>query len=221
MCLERATSVPAAAQSGFRSRPACQLSWRRMLIKHPTDIPASEITPEATYLGRRDFVRRAGAIAAGALVLPRALSACAPGERSDTGEVARQDDRVNSYDEITSYNNYYEFGTDKEDPKANSGQFHPQPWSIQVDGLCDKPGNYHFEDVVRENHVEDRTYRLRCVEAWSMVIPWQGIPMAAMLKRFAPRPAARYVAFTTVMRPSEMPGQRRGVLPWPYIEGLR
>ena len=193
-----------------------------MLIRRRPDLPASEITPEQEYLGRRDFVKRAGLAAASAVVLPRALAACSTDARAtSSGDVARQGDTPNSYDEITSYNNYYEFGTDKEDPKANSGRFHPLPWSVRVDGLCDKPGDYHFEDLVRANKVEDRVYRLRCVEAWSMVIPWQGIPLAAMLAKFAPRPAAKYVAFTTVMRPSEMPGQNRGVLSWPYIEGLR
>jgi sulfoxide reductase catalytic subunit YedY len=131
------------------------------------------------------------------------------------------EDKPNSYEQITSYNNFYEFGTDKEDPKENSGGFHPQPWTVRVEGLCKKPGDFHFEDLVKPHKVVDRTYRLRCVEAWSMVIPWQGIPLGEMIKRFEPQPSAKFVAFTTVMRPSEMPGQRRPVLPWPYVEGLR
>jgi len=193
-----------------------------MLIRRPPDIPSSEITPERDYVDRREFVRRASVAAASAVTLPRALSACSTDTRAAAnGEVAQQDEHPNSYEEITSYNNFYEFGTDKEDPKDNSGSFHPLPWTVRVDGLCDKPGDIHFEDLVRANTVVDRVYRLRCVEAWSMVIPWQGIPMGAMLSRFAPRPAAKYVAFTTVLRPSEMPGQKRGVLPWPYVEGLR
>jgi methionine sulfoxide reductase catalytic subunit len=195
-----------------------------MIIRRPPDIPSSEITPEALYLNRRRFVREAGlATAALALSAPTALAACTRDDAEESaGEVVGgQQEAPNTYEEITSYNNFYEFGTGKEDPKANSGAFKPQPWSIRVDGLCDKPGDYAFEDLLKPHRVEDRTYRLRCVEAWSMVIPWQGIPLAAMLKRFEPRPSAKYVAFTTVMRPSEMPGQRRGVLDWPYVEGLR
>ncbi len=193
-----------------------------MLIKRPPDTTSSEITPENDYLNRREFLRKAG-IGGAALVTaaPQVLAACSRGVEESAGEVGSQDDKPNTFDQITSYNNYYEFGTDKEDPKANSGSFRPKPWSIRVEGLCGKPGDYAFEDVIKPHKIEDRTYRLRCVEAWSMVIPWQGIPLGDILKRFEPRPAARYVAFTTVLRPSEMPGQRTGVLPWPYVEGLR
>lgn len=196
-----------------------------MIIRRPPDIPSSEITPEEVYLDRRRFIREASVGAAAlAFGAPSALSACATRDEVEEagGEVAQQE-RTNSYEEITSYNNYYEFGTGKEDPRANSGAFKPQPWSVRVDGLCAKPGNYAFDDLLKGQTVEDRTYRLRCVEAWSMVIPWQGIPLAAMLKRFEPLPAAKYVAFATVVRPSEMPGQRGPFQPleWPYVEGLR
>jgi sulfoxide reductase catalytic subunit YedY len=194
-----------------------------MIIRRPDDIPSSEITPERDYLGRREFVRAAGLAAAAAIVAPSALGACArEGDAAADGEVASgDDDKPNTYEQITSYNNYYEFGTDKEDPKANSGAFKPQPWTVRVDGLCRKPGNYGFEDLLEPQQTVERVYRLRCVEAWSMVIPWQGIPLADMLKRFEPQPSAKYVAFTTVLRPNEMPGQRRPVLDWPYVEGLR
>jgi sulfoxide reductase catalytic subunit YedY len=195
---------------------------RLMIIRRPSDIPSSEITPERVYLDRRKFVREAGLSAAAALLVPSVLSACTRDTLEESaGEVGGQGDTPNTYEEITSYNNYYEFGTDKEDPKANSGEFKPLPWTVRVDGLCNKPGNYAYEDLIKPHTIEDRTYRLRCVEAWSMVIPWQGIPLAAMLKRFEPQPAAKYVAFTTVFRPAEMPGQRRAILPWPYVEGLR
>ena len=190
-----------------------------MIIRRPPDIPSSEITTERDYLGRRDFLKQAG-LGGAAL----ALAACGGGkvEQAAAGEVSQsQEDQPNTYEEATSYNNYYEFGTDKEDPKANSGNFKPMPWTVRVEGLCKKPGNYAYEDLVKPHKIEDRTYRLRCVEAWSMVIPWQGIPLAAMINRFEPQPSAKYVAFTTVMRPSEMPGQRRQILPWPYVEGLR
>ncbi len=195
-----------------------------MIIRRPSDIASSEITPERDYIGRREFLRDAGVGAAAlALGAPSALACGREASQDANGDVTRgtQEDAPNSYEEITSYNNYYEFGTSKEDPKANSGAFKSQPWSVRVEGLCSRPGNYAFEDLVKPHKIEDRTYRLRCVEAWSMVIPWQGIPLAAMLNRFEPRPAAKYVAFTTVLRPSEMPGQRRGVLDWPYVEGLR
>jgi sulfoxide reductase catalytic subunit YedY len=194
-----------------------------MLIKRGSDIPSSEITPEREYLGRRQFIRDAGLGAAAlALATPAALAACS-GESAGQagGEVLGQEEAPNTYEEITSYNNFYEFGTDKEDPKANSGAFKPLPWTVRVDGLCKKPADWTYEDLVKPHKLEDRTYRLRCVEAWSMVIPWQGIPLAAMLKRFEPLPSAKYVAFTTVVRPTEMPGQRRSILPWPYVEGLR
>jgi sulfoxide reductase catalytic subunit YedY len=192
-----------------------------MIIRKPSDVPSSEITSEGDYLNRREFLRRAG-IGGTALALTP-LAACArEDERTiESGGEVSQEEAPNSYEEITSYNNFYEFGFDKEDPKANSGNFKPLPWTVRVDGLCNKPGNYSYEDLVKPHKIEDRTYRLRCVEAWSMVIPWQGIPLAAMLNRFEPRPAAKYVAFTTVMRPTEMPAQRTRAMPWPYVEGLR
>jgi sulfoxide reductase catalytic subunit YedY len=191
-----------------------------MIIRKSSDIPSSEITPEGDYQNRRAFIRDASLGAAALAFAPSMLAACTREPSQSGGEVSQQEE-VNSYDEITSYNNYYEFGTDKDEPKANSSQFKPQPWSVRVEGLCKNPGDYHFEDLIKPHKIEDRTYRLRCVEAWSMVIPWQGIPLAAMLNRFEPQPGAKYVAFQTVMRPSEMPGQRRAILPWPYVEGLR
>jgi methionine sulfoxide reductase catalytic subunit len=122
---------------------------------------------------------------------------------------------------VTSYNNFYEFGTDKGDPKENSQRFRTKPWSVTVDGLVKKPATYALEDLVKPYKVQDRTYRLRCVEAWSMVIPWQGIPFRDMIARFEPLPSAKFVSFTTLHDPQQMPGQRRGILPWPYVEGLR
>jgi methionine sulfoxide reductase catalytic subunit len=197
-----------------------------MLIKKPDDIKSSEITDEKQYLDRRKFIAAAGAVGAAALGAAWAAGVLTPGLlRARDGRVrARypiQEDKPNSYEDITSYNNFYEFGTDKEDPKKNAHTLRTRPWTVQVAGLVKKPATYHFEDLVKPHKLEDRVYRLRCVEAWSMVIPWQGIPLAAMIKRFEPLPSAKYVAFTTLLRPSEMPGQRRGVLPWPYVEGLR
>jgi methionine sulfoxide reductase catalytic subunit len=196
-----------------------------MLIKRPDDIKSSEITAEKHYLNRRKFLAAAGAVGAaavgaawaGGVLSPGLLRARGPGGGSN----GQEEDKLNSYDDITSYNNYYEFGTDKEDPKENAHTLHTRPWTVQVAGLVKKPATYQFEDLVKPYKLQDRVYRLRCVEAWSMVIPWQGIPLADMIKRFEPLPSAKYIAFTTLLRPSEMPGQRRGVLPWPYVEGLR
>jgi methionine sulfoxide reductase catalytic subunit len=185
------------------------------------------------YLNRREFIARAGslgAIAAAALAGGGLLGCGKEGSRWSESEGALdtngalgqgQEDKPNSFEDITTYNNYYEFGTGKEDPSENSAGFKPKPWTVRVEGLVKKPGDYHFEDLIKPHKIEDRTYRLRCVEAWSMVIPWQGIPLAEMIRRFEPLPSAKFVAFTTVMRPSEMPGQRRPILPWPYVEGLR
>lgn len=184
-----------------------------MLIKKPGDIPSSEITSENLYLNRRKFLAVAGVATAGVVGSRRLL---------DAFPIARpQEERPNTWEEITGYNNYYEFGTDKEDPAANAKDFRTKPWTVKVDGLVKKPADYHFEDLVKPYKLQDRVYRLRCVEAWSMVIPWQGIPLAEMIKTFEPLPSAKYVQFTTIYAPNEMPGQKLAILPWPYVEGLR
>jgi methionine sulfoxide reductase catalytic subunit len=183
-----------------------------MLIKKPDDIKPSEITSEDHYLNRRKFLAVAGVAAAGVVGSGRLASAFAS---------SQQEDKPNTYEEITGYNNYYEFGTDKEDPAANAKNFRTKPWTVKVDGLVKKPADYQFEDLVKPYKLEDRVYRFRCVEAWSMVIPWQGIPLAEMIKRFEPLPSAKFVQFTTVLAPDQMPGQKLGILPWPYVEGLR
>ena len=133
----------------------------------------------------------------------------------------RTDEELTPYSDITSYNNFYEFGTDKRDPARHAGNFTPLPWKVQVLGACEKPGEYDYEDIVKPHRLEERIYRLRCVEAWSMVVPWVGIPLADVLARFAPTSKAKYVAFRTVLRPEEMRGQTRPILDWPYVEGLR
>ena len=186
-----------------------------MLIRRPDDIPSSEITPERDYLDRRAFMGRAAAMAVAASAAP--LAACEAAAAD-----AAQDDRPNSWEEITSYNNFYEYGTDKEDPARLAPRLlRTRPWTVAVEGLCRKPGRWSFDDIVRQNRVEDRTYRLRCVEAWSMVVPWQGIALRDLIRRAEPTPAARFVEMTTLLDPEQMPGQRRGVLDWPYVEGLR
>ena len=133
----------------------------------------------------------------------------------------RTDEELTPYSDITSYNNFYEFGTDKRDPARHSGSFTPLPWKVEVLGECAKPGSYDYDDIVKPHRLEERIYRLRCVEAWSMVVPWVGIPLAEVLARFEPTSKAKYVAFRTVFRPEEMRGQTRAILNWPYVEGLR
>jgi len=131
------------------------------------------------------------------------------------------DEKVNSYKDITTYNNFYEFGTDKDDPAANAGTFKPKPWSVAIEGHVKKPAVYNLEDLVKPYRMEDRIYRHRCVEGWSMVIPWLGFQLGDLIKKVEPTSKAKYVAFETVFRPAEMPGQRRPYLSWPYVEGLR
>ena len=205
-----------------------------MLIKQLNDIRESEVTDESIYLNRRRFMHAgiAGSALIGAagsgLFLPRRSDAIASAPGATGAPLADvrdgpfgTDESLNSYKDITSYNNFYEFGTGKKDPAEYSGDFKPKPWTIKVLGECDKPGDYTLEDILAPHALEERIYRLRCVEAWSMVIPWAGIPLGPLLKRFQPNSRAKYVAFRTVFRPAEMPGQRRRVLDWPYVEGLR
>ena len=206
-----------------------------MLIKRPSDILPSEITPRSVFRDRRRFMRDTAGLATAAMVggglsllgsRPAGALATDPNATGTKLEGVvesdfRVDDELTPYDDITSYNNFYEFGTDKRDPKRHSGDFRPQPWTVKVLGECEKPGEYHYEDIVAPHRLEERIYRLRCVEAWSMVIPWVGIPLGMVLTRFAPTSRAKYVAFRTVFRPEEMRGQRRPILDWPYVEGLR
>ncbi|MEL6550506.1 MAG: protein-methionine-sulfoxide reductase catalytic subunit MsrP [Pseudomonadota bacterium] len=169
----------------------------------------NDVTPEAGWLNRRQII--AGALGAGAASIAGPLAA----------QVDNSNLEPNTWEEITSYNNFYEFGTGKEDPARFAGQLTTQPWSIVVDGLVDNPGEYALEDLIGGLDVEERIYRFRCVEAWSMVIPWNGIELKDILDRVGVQDGARYVAFETLVRPSEMPGVNRAVLDWPYREGLR
>jgi methionine sulfoxide reductase catalytic subunit len=179
-------------------------------------------------VNRREFMRKAGEIGlatAAAMVIPSACDAGVPKTASAAGAAAGEEQgqtlKQTSYKDITTYNNYYEFGTDKNEPSQNAHTLKTAPWSIVVDGHVAKPATYHLEDFVKPHKLEDRIYRLRCVEAWSMVIPWLGFPMADLIKRVQPTSKAKYVAFTTLLDPKTMPGQRTGVLDWPYTEGLR
>lgn len=188
-------------------------------VKKKSDVASSEITSKANYLNRRSFLGAGATMAAGAAFVPglteRAAGLVLPSKRG------RQDDELTPYEDVTTYNNYYEFGLDKGDPARYSGDFKPKPWSVEVDGLCNKPGTYALEDLLQGHDVVERTYRMRCVEAWSMVIPWQGVLLKDIISRLEPQGDAQYVRMETVVRPEEMPGQRRGVLNWPYVEGLR
>ena len=201
------------------------------------DLPSSEITPESAYLDRRTFLAAAGAIGAG-LVGASALDARVLGARAlDAGALGAATgkqqpslgtpyglqayDTPNAYEDITGYNNFYEFGTGKDDPAANAQAFRSKPWTVRIEGLVAKPGSYQLEDFLKPSKMEDRIYRMRCVEAWSMVIPWRGIPLADVIKRAQPTAQAKYVEFTTLMDPKQMPGQRYPTLDWPYNEGLR
>ena len=198
-----------------------------MLIRGTPDIRESDVTPENVYRERRRFMRDAALAGAGAAVQASPLAATVrlePGRRlveTDAGNPYSTDEEKTPREKIVSYNNFYEFGTDKRDPSRNSDRFKPLPWKLAVAGECNQPGEYELEDFIAPHKLEERIYRLRCVEAWSMVIPWVGVPAAEVLKRFEPNSNARYVAFTTVYRPDEMPGLKRPILDWPYKEGLR
>jgi sulfoxide reductase catalytic subunit YedY len=194
---------------------------------------ANDVTPEDLYLRRRDFLSRSAlaAAAVGAFGLgcdPEEAGAVStpvlPTRTLDTvpGPPELQtDEPPTRYADATRYNNFYEFGTDKEDPARYAGSLRTEPWSVAVEGEVAKPGLVPLEDLLRPHALEERIYRLRCVEAWSMVIPWVGIPLGDVIRRLQPTSKAKYVAFTTLYDPEQMPGQRRGVLDWPYIEGLR
>jgi sulfoxide reductase catalytic subunit YedY len=204
-----------------------------MLIKGPERFKSSEITPHANYLNRRKFLTQAGIIAGAAsapgLLTPQTAQALASDPQSPGNKLSGVvetdyrvgDEKLSSWETITTYNNFYEFGTDKTDPAKYSKNFKTKPWTVKVLGECDKPGDYALEDLLKPQALEERIYRFRCVEAWSMVVPWVGISLADVLKRFQPNSKAKYVAFRTVYDPKQMPGQNLPLLKWPYVEGLR
>jgi len=190
-------------------------------------VKSSEITPYSQYLSRREFMKTAGLVTGAAL-----LAACAPAAATESAipesDVVslpvKQDelgDPANSYEDITNYNNYYEFTTDKAGVARKVGSFNASPWTVEVSGLVNNPKTYGIEDLLKNFTQEERIYRLRCVEAWSMVIPWTGFTLASLLKEVEPTSAAKYVRFESVLRPKEMPGQNSPFYPWPYQEGLR
>jgi methionine sulfoxide reductase catalytic subunit len=193
-----------------------------MRIQIPRIAP-SEITSEEIYLDRRTLLTAGLATAAlGVLPASHAMAAPAlaplPAKRNAALSIS---DAPNSYEDVTTYNNFYEFGTDKSDPAEMSRDFNPTPWSVTVDGEAEVKGKFALEDILKPLALEERVYRLRCVEAWSMVIPWTGFPLASLLQRFKPTSKAKYVEFTTLHDPKRMPGQKYPALDWPYVEGLR
>ena len=202
-----------------------------MLIRQPPDVRSSEITHEDLYWNRRNWIAAAGGavLAAGAasVLAPKSLRALG-GAAQGQGPVAtgtpyglQKDDKPTPWEDVTGYNNFYEFGTGKEDPAANAKGFKPKPWTVRVEGMVKNVADYQLEDFIKPSKVEDRIYRHRCVEAWSMVIPWRGFALADILKRAEPTSQAKFVEFQTLFDPRRMPGQTLRVLDWPYVEGLR
>jgi len=208
-----------------------------MIIKTAADIPSSEITSHSAYLNRRKFMQQSGlALAA------MGLSSAANALESHEGRSPRfgpdwmnqqvagatetpfgKEEKLTPYRDVTSYNNFYEFGTGKDDPARNAGSLITDPWSVTIEGECETKGTFNLEDILKSMSLEERIYRLRCVEAWSMVIPWIGFPLADLIKRFKPLSTAKYVEFTTLEAPKQMIGQRSrfSTIDWPYVEALR
>ena len=195
------------------------------------DIPSSEITPEPLFRSRRQFMRSAAALIGGTALLSACGIEASPAGSNQSGATAAAGpvsgktdelgDKLTDYDSVVGYNNYYEFSTDKEDVAGLAKDFKTTPWTIAVGGLVNKPQTFAIEDVLKQFAQEERIYRHRCVEGWSMVIPWTGFPLAKLLKQVEPTSQAKYVRFETVMRPEEMPGEDSGYYTWPYVEGLR
>jgi sulfoxide reductase catalytic subunit YedY len=201
-----------------------------MLIKRPSDIPSSEITDKKTYLNRRELIRAAagvaGLAAVGALGTETLMEAQSPAPHGSKFPVVKPSafsttEKANTWDQITTYNNFYEFGTDKDSPAYYAKRLKVRPWSVAVEGEVAKPAVWSFEDILKGQTLEDRIYRHRCVEAWSMVIPWVGFPLSDFIKKVQPTGKAKFVEFTTLADADQMPGIRFPVLKWPYVEGLR
>jgi sulfoxide reductase catalytic subunit YedY len=196
-----------------------------MLIRKAADIPWSEVTDHKLYVRRREFLKAwglaAAGVAAGGLDLDaQTAKRPAPLEGVVKGQFGTTE-ALTPYESVTTYNNFYEFGTDKESPARTAGSLRTRPWTVQVDGECNNPATYAIDDLIKPHTLEERVYRMRCVEGWSMVIPWVGIPLGDLIKRFDPTPRAKYVEFTTLNDSRQMPGVRSLVLDWPYREGLR
>ena len=200
-----------------------------MLIGKQSDITPSEITPQSVYQDRRQFIKAAGfgllaTAAAGYGLLPRQAWAAAEQRKKITGYTKTAygaDEKLTPYDDVTTYNNYYEFGTSKSDPAEHSKLFKPTPWSVAIEGEVKNPRTVNLEDILKIAPLEERIYRMRCVEGWSMVIPWVGLPLAQLIKWAEPTANAKFVEFVTLDDSLRMPGARVPILDWPYTEGLR
>jgi sulfoxide reductase catalytic subunit YedY len=201
-----------------------------MLIKRASDIRSSDITDQKLYLNRREFIRAAtgtaAAVATGVALGDAWVEAATPAAHGRKLEGVKKspfstDEKQNKWEEITTYNNYYEFGVDKDSPSMLARNFKTEPWTVTVDGECAKKGPMNFEDVLKGETLEERVYRHRCVERWSMVIPWIGFPLANFVKKCEPTAKAKFIEFQTLNDPKQMPGMRSPVLRWPYVEGLR
>jgi sulfoxide reductase catalytic subunit YedY len=199
------------------------------MTRRTYNLPEREVTPRHVYVRRREFLGLGAAGALGAASVT-ALVACDASAKGKSGGAPlpdikkgpfATDEKQTAEGDVTSYNNYYEFGTGKGDPGENAGSFHTRPWTIACEGEIKNPKIYDIDELIKLFPLEERIYRMRCVEAWSMVIPWVGFPLAALIKRLEPSSKAKYVAFTTKLDPADMPGQQRSVLDWPYVEGLR
>ncbi len=189
------------------------------IIRSVGPLKESDVTPYDVYQQRRTFIKSGLAMAAMSIV-PIDVQSKIALEKFSSGAFSTDEEKTPLKD-ITSYNNFYEFGVDKRDPARNAHKLIPDPWSVEISGEVEKPGNYALEDILQPHNLEERIYRLRCVEGWSMVIPWLGFPLADLIKRFQPTSKANYIEFTTLEDKKQMPGQRRRVLAWPYTEGLR
>jgi sulfoxide reductase catalytic subunit YedY len=201
-----------------------------MLIKRPSDVRSSEITPHAIYLRRREWLAGGAAAATGLLVgglagcKPKGPSASVPAATTLPGVKKTAfvtNEALTPLKDVTTYNNFYELGTDKSDPAENAAALRPRPWAVTFEGELAKPQTVDIDTLLKWFPLEERVYRLRCVEAWSMVIPWVGFPLGPLLARLQPTSRAKYVAFTTLLAPEMLPGQRTAALDWPYVEGLR
>ena len=188
-----------------------------MLILKNKDLSDNDVTDFDIYQNRRKFMKNAAGIGIAAATGLPIIEANAKVLKSPYST----DEKLTDYDDITSYCNFYEFGTGKSDPVNNAHSLVTSPWTVTIEGECEKPGKYNLEDLLKPVSIEERIYRFRCVEGWSMVIPWMGFPLADLIKRMKPTSKAKYVYFETLHDPKQMPGQKRAVLDWPYIEGLR
>jgi len=194
-----------------------------MLITPASGVRSSEITDERLYLRRREFLRSAVGPAVAAFAGAASLRAS---EGQDLLPNVRQGvvttpEKQTAWADATGYTNFYEFGMGKADPSRNARSFVPRPWTVTIEGLVERPGDYALDNLLAPHPLEERVYRMRCVEGWSMVIPWVGFPLGDLVRRVGPQSSARFVEFATLMDPRRMPGQRSDVLDWPYVEGLR